>query len=55
MVQFLSGYKRKAGDNEACSSKDNEANSSREMVVKIPKCRKYDTKYLSDSQTLMLV
>jgi hypothetical protein len=37
-------------------SKDNETNSSRETICKKKriKCRKYDTKYLLDSQLLML-
>jgi hypothetical protein len=40
---FVSGYKRKDRDNEAVSSKDNEASSSTETVCEKPKWRKYDT------------
>jgi hypothetical protein len=39
---FLSGYKMKDRDNEACVSKDNDASSGREIVCKIPEFRKYN-------------
>jgi hypothetical protein len=41
---FLSGYKKEDRDNEAGSNKDSEASSSREIICKKPKCRKYDMK-----------
>jgi ssDNA-binding Zn-finger/Zn-ribbon topoisomerase 1 len=37
--------------NEAGLGKEHEANSSRETVCKVPKCRKHNTKYLSSRFT----
>jgi hypothetical protein len=42
----LSSCKRKYTDNEAASSKNNEASSSTEPVREKPEGRKYDTNYL---------
>jgi hypothetical protein len=49
MNKFLSGYKRrdKNNKNKAGSSEDNEVSSNRETACKNPKCRKYNTKYMS--------
>jgi hypothetical protein len=51
MDKLLSGCKGKDRNKKTDSSKENEASSSREMLCKKPKCRKYDTKYLSTGFT----